>query len=82
MSGAGDIKITKDGNVLLHEMQIQHPTASLIARASTAQDDMTGWLCLHIFKLKLLLLCKKCLHYYNHENCDYLQVMALHLLFF
>merc|ERR1711973_618820 len=33
---------TKDGNVLLHEMQIQHPTASLIARASTAQDDTTG----------------------------------------
>merc|ERR1712037_1055878 len=31
-----------DGNVLLHEMQIQHPTASLIARASTAQDDITG----------------------------------------
>ncbi|KAK9884373.1 hypothetical protein WA026_005322 [Henosepilachna vigintioctopunctata] len=42
VSGSGDIKITKDGNVLLHEMQIQHPTASLIARASTAQDDMTG----------------------------------------
>ncbi|CAG9770184.1 unnamed protein product [Ceutorhynchus assimilis] len=42
VSGAGDIKITKDGNILLHEMQIQHPTASLIARASTAQDDMTG----------------------------------------
>lgn len=42
VSGAGDIKITKDGNVLLHEMQIQHPTASLIARASTAMDDMTG----------------------------------------
>ena len=37
VSGAGDIKITKDGNILLHEMQIQHPTASLIARASTAQ---------------------------------------------
>merc|ERR1711872_608740 len=33
---------TKDGNILLHEMQIQHPTASLIARASTAQDDVTG----------------------------------------
>ena len=32
VSGAGDVKITKDGNVLLHEMQIQHPTASLIAR--------------------------------------------------
>uniref|UniRef100_A0A1B0A037 T-complex protein 1 subunit zeta n=1 Tax=Glossina pallidipes TaxID=7398 RepID=A0A1B0A037_GLOPL len=42
VSGAGDIKITKDGNVLLHEMQIQHPTASMIARASTAQDDCTG----------------------------------------
>lgn len=42
VSGAGDIKITKDGNVLLHEMQIQHPTASMIARASTAQDDTTG----------------------------------------
>lgn len=42
VSGAGDIKITKDGNVLLHEMQIQHPTASLIARASTAQDETTG----------------------------------------
>ena len=42
VSGSGDIKITKDGNVLLHEMQIQHPTASLIARASTAQDDTTG----------------------------------------
>merc|ERR1711910_58218 len=26
----------------LQEMQIQHPTASLIARASTAQDDVTG----------------------------------------
>jgi T-complex protein 1 subunit zeta len=42
VSGAGDIKITKDGNVLLHEMQIQHPTASLIAKASTAQNDETG----------------------------------------
>eukprot|EP00043_Microstomoeca_roanoka_P006576 m.64005 g.64005 ORF g.64005 m.64005 type:complete len:533 (+) comp13473_c0_seq1:280-1878(+) len=42
VSGSGDIKITKDGNILLHEMQIQHPTASLIARAATAQDDITG----------------------------------------
>ena len=42
VSGAGEIKITKDGNVLLHEMQIQHPTASLIARTATAQDDVTG----------------------------------------
>lgn len=42
VSGSGDIKITKDGNVLLHEMQIQHPTASLIAKASTAQNDEMG----------------------------------------
>jgi T-complex protein 1 subunit zeta len=42
VSGAGDLKLTKDGNVLLHEMQIQHPTASLIARSATAQDDITG----------------------------------------
>jgi len=42
VSGSGDIKITKDGLVLLNEMQIQHPTASLIARAATAQDDITG----------------------------------------
>jgi len=42
VSGSGDIKLTKDGNILLHEMQIQHPTASLIARAATAQDDITG----------------------------------------
>ncbi|KJH49089.1 putative T-complex protein 1, zeta subunit [Dictyocaulus viviparus] len=42
VSGSGDIKLTKDGNILLHEMTIQHPTASLIAKASTAQDDVTG----------------------------------------
>ncbi|EDQ84239.1 uncharacterized protein MONBRDRAFT_39350 [Monosiga brevicollis MX1] len=42
VSGSGDIKLTKDGNVLLNDMQIQHPTASLIARAATAQDDITG----------------------------------------
>lgn len=42
VGGAGQIKVTKDGNVLLHEMQIQHPTAAMIARAATAQDDMTG----------------------------------------
>jgi T-complex protein 1 subunit zeta len=42
VSGGGDIKLTKDGNVLLHEMQIQHPTAALIARTATAQDDITG----------------------------------------
>mmetsp|Transcript_19166 Transcript_19166/g.34245 ORF Transcript_19166/g.34245 Transcript_19166/m.34245 type:complete len:545 (+) Transcript_19166:76-1710(+) len=42
VSGAGMIKITKDGKVLLDEMQIQHPTASIIARTATAQDDITG----------------------------------------
>ena len=42
VGGAGQIKITKDGNVLLHEMQIIHPTAQMIARASTAQDDIVG----------------------------------------
>lgn len=44
VGGAGQIKITKDGNVLLHEMQIQHPTAMMIARAATAMDDEVGGL--------------------------------------
>ena len=42
VGGAGQIRITKDGKVLLYEMQIQHPTAMLIARTATAQDDITG----------------------------------------
>lgn len=42
VGGAGQIKITKDGCALLSEMQIQHPTACMIARAATAQDEMTG----------------------------------------
>lgn len=42
VGGAGDIKITKDGKVLLDEMQIQNPTSSMIARAATAQDDICG----------------------------------------
>lgn len=41
VGGAGQIKLTKDGSVLLHEMQIQHPTATMIARNATAQDDIT-----------------------------------------
>lgn len=36
------VKLTKDGKVLLDEMQIQHPTAAIIARTATAQDDITG----------------------------------------
>merc|ERR1719287_166556 len=42
VGGSGDIKLTKDGNTLLHEMQIQNPTAMMIARIATAQDDITG----------------------------------------
>lgn len=42
VGGAGQIKTTKDGNVLLKEMQIQHPVAALIARAAAAQDVVTG----------------------------------------
>lgn len=42
VSGAGDVLLTKDGKVLLDQMQIQHPTAAIIARTATAQDDVTG----------------------------------------
>jgi hypothetical protein len=42
VGGAGQIKVTKDGKVLLDEMQIQHPTAAIIARTATAQEDVTG----------------------------------------
>jgi T-complex protein 1 subunit zeta len=42
VGGAGQIKITKDGSVLLSEMQLQHPTAAMIARAANAQDDTVG----------------------------------------
>eukprot|EP00761_Pharyngomonas_kirbyi_P008894 gb/GECH01008906.1/.p1 GENE.gb/GECH01008906.1/~~gb/GECH01008906.1/.p1 ORF type:complete len:534 (+),score=126.78 gb/GECH01008906.1/:1-1602(+) len=42
VGGSGDIRVTKDGNVLLHQMQIQHPTAAMIARTATAQDDILG----------------------------------------
>ncbi|CCE88863.1 Piso0_001652 [Millerozyma farinosa CBS 7064] len=42
VDGSGNLKLTKDGKVLLTEMQIQHPTAVMIARAATAQDEITG----------------------------------------
>ena len=42
VGGAGQVKLTKDGRILLHEMQIQHPTAAMIGRAATAQDDIVG----------------------------------------
>lgn len=42
VGGAGQVKLTKDGKVLLDQMHIQHATALLIARTATAQDDVTG----------------------------------------
>jgi T-complex protein 1 subunit zeta len=42
VDGAGEITLTKDGSHLLASMQIQHPTAQLIARAASAQDDVVG----------------------------------------
>ncbi|VWU52306.1 T-complex protein 1 subunit zeta [Hepatocystis sp. ex Piliocolobus tephrosceles] len=42
VSGAGAIKITKDGNVLLNEMMIQHPTASMLSRICSSIDEMLG----------------------------------------
>ncbi|XP_058775259.1 T-complex protein 1 subunit zeta 2-like [Vicia villosa] len=42
VGGSGDIKLTKDGNTLLKDMQIQNPTAIMIARAAVAQDDISG----------------------------------------
>lgn len=34
--------MTKDGKVLLSEMQIQNPTAAMIARTAVAQDEQVG----------------------------------------
>ncbi|EJU04181.1 chaperonin-containing T-complex zeta subunit Cct6 [Dacryopinax primogenitus] len=42
VDGSGNIKMTKDGKVLLSEMQIQNPTAAMIARTAVAQDDQVG----------------------------------------
>lgn len=42
VDGSGNLKLTKDGKVLLTDMQIQHPTAVMIARAATAQDEIAG----------------------------------------
>lgn len=42
INGAGNIKITKDGSVLLGEMMIQHPTAMILCRAASAMDEITG----------------------------------------
>jgi len=42
VGGAGQVQLTKDGGELLGNMQIQHPTAIMIARTSQAQDTATG----------------------------------------
>mmetsp|Transcript_4882 Transcript_4882/g.12480 ORF Transcript_4882/g.12480 Transcript_4882/m.12480 type:complete len:523 (-) Transcript_4882:264-1832(-) len=42
VSGSGDIKITKSGNLLLKEMQIQNPIALLIAKTIYAQNFFCG----------------------------------------
>eukprot|EP01086_Lenisia_limosa_P002092 TRINITY_DN1457_c0_g1_i1.p1 TRINITY_DN1457_c0_g1~~TRINITY_DN1457_c0_g1_i1.p1 ORF type:complete len:459 (+),score=162.32 TRINITY_DN1457_c0_g1_i1:12-1388(+) len=42
VSGAGDVKISKDGANLINEMQISHPTAGIIARTAGAQDEVAG----------------------------------------
>lgn len=42
VSGSGELKITKDGFVLLQEMQIQNPIASLIAKSISIQNYKLG----------------------------------------
>ena len=42
VSGSGELKITKDGFVLLQEMQIQNPIASLIAKSISVQNYKLG----------------------------------------
>ena len=42
VTASGDIKISKDGSYLLNEMQIQNPTASLIAKTIISQKSYIG----------------------------------------
>ncbi len=42
VSTSGEIKISKDGSYLLKEMQIQNPTASLIAKTVITQKSYIG----------------------------------------
>lgn len=93
VGGAGQIKLTKDGNVLLHEMQIQHPTAALIARTATAQDDITvsrfliwGWVLAHLNSnlcLCFLRVMVRPLLFCSLENCSrpLLATSAMYLTF-
>lgn len=42
VDGSGNLRVSKSGGVLLKEMQITNPTASMIARTAVAQDDQCG----------------------------------------
>ncbi|KAK0528085.1 T-complex protein 1 subunit zeta [Tilletia horrida] len=42
VDGSGSLRMTKDGKVLLSEMQITNPTAAMIARTAVAQDEQCG----------------------------------------
>jgi len=42
VSASGDIRLTKNGNLLLKEMQIQNPVALLIARYISNQNNNCG----------------------------------------
>ncbi|KAJ2157846.1 T-complex protein 1 subunit zeta [Coemansia sp. RSA 552] len=42
VDGANQLTLTKDGKVLLNQMQITNPVAAMIARSATAQDDAVG----------------------------------------
>lgn len=42
VDGSGNLRMSKGGGVLLKEMQITNPTASMIARTAVAQDDQCG----------------------------------------
>ncbi len=42
VSSSGEIKLTKNGNILLKEMQIQNPVAALIAKLISAQNNFIG----------------------------------------
>jgi T-complex protein 1 subunit zeta len=42
VDGSGNLRMSKGGGVLLKEMQITNPTASMIARTAVAQDEQCG----------------------------------------
>lgn len=42
VDGSGNLRVSKGGGILLKEMQITNPTASMIARTAVAQDAQCG----------------------------------------